>query len=47
MAALRAAGDEFHDIPALLGELGITAADRELGRAGTVHLVTATLPPAA
>lgn len=47
MAALRAARDEFHDIPALLGELGIAAADRELGRAGTVHLVTATLPPAA
>lgn len=45
IAALRAVRDEFHDIPALLQELGVPGAkDRELGRAGTVHLVTATIP---
>jgi ubiquinone/menaquinone biosynthesis C-methylase UbiE len=43
MAALRAARDRFHDLPALLAELGLQACDREIGRAGTVHLVTATV----
>lgn len=44
MAALRAARDQFHDLPRLLAEMGIEADDREIGRAGTVHLVTARLP---
>jgi ubiquinone/menaquinone biosynthesis C-methylase UbiE len=41
MAALQAVRDRFHDIPELLAELGLEAEDREIGRAGTVHLVTA------
>jgi ubiquinone/menaquinone biosynthesis C-methylase UbiE len=43
MAALLAVRDRFHDLPGLLGELGLRASDREIGRAGTVHLVTAVV----
>ena len=42
--ALRAARDQFHDLPALLRAIGIESHDEEIGRAGTVHLVTATRP---
>ncbi len=44
LVALRAARDNFHDLSALLAAHGIEAHDEEIGRAGTVHLVTATAP---
>jgi ubiquinone/menaquinone biosynthesis C-methylase UbiE len=39
--ALQRLRDRFHDIPQLLAELGLQVVDQEIGRAGTVHLVTA------
>jgi ubiquinone/menaquinone biosynthesis C-methylase UbiE len=39
VAALRAARDNFHDLPRLMGECGFEPDATELGRSGTVHLV--------